>query len=115
MKALPVVLAAALLLAGCGGYDPKSDSWKQTWKKKYDSTTCYEYLNDMTKDQARIAAGNLLAQHYPKPLQKESGSGDLVKFFGEDLAKWCPGHQGVVLTDAAGAVIRDPDGSWQKG
>ena len=67
VRAVPVALAAGLVFAfgGCSGEpgteaSAASSEFSQSWTKAYSETTCAEYKSQMTPDQQRVMAADML-------------------------------------------------------
>ena len=60
MRALVMVLGVAFVAAACGGGEPESTKYVQTWDKDYGDTSCDDFTQRMTERQAFVLAGDML-------------------------------------------------------
>lgn len=122
MKRLAAI-AALLVLAGCSPvsmptapaaptYSPVSaaDKYTQTWTKEYKVTSCSEWLGEMTDDQRRVAAADILTAARNK-ISGGSGlpSDGLIADFQRNINIACEGSDEVTILEAAYFVYNYDD------
>jgi hypothetical protein len=102
-----LVVASAVLLAGCGGSteatktdssaaaettssNPEVDKYKQTWTTPYGETTCAQFLNEMTRPQTFAMAADILfnARESDKP-DLDLPSDEMVNEFRVEMTNVC--------------------------
>ena len=85
---LALIFLAAAILVGCSaGAD--ATKYRQTWPKGYGETTCQDWFENMTDDQRRVAAADMLYVARKKDGAQALPSDELVATFALDLSDIC--------------------------
>ena len=112
------LVALLALLTGCGSSSTSSsaDKYTQTWTTGYDVTTCAQMLNEMTTNERRVAAADLLAAaRSANGVAPALPSDAMVDRFKASLEKACASdlkvmtHPTVVTQVAVGVYLLNAD------
>ena len=86
----------------------------QTWEKKYDETSCTEWRADMTENERRIAAADMLTGGRSVDGIKELPSDRLIADFQRNVSTACEADGGQTIADMATGVFLIDKAHWQE-
>ena len=92
-----------LSLSACAASNDGADisKYDQTWTTSYSSTTCGQWLGEMTEQQRWAAAADMLLGARSKDGDADLPPDDLVTAFGSGIANVCEVESSVSITDVA--------------
>lgn len=102
------LLALVLTLAACGGGEPASTKYTQTWAKAYNQTTCADWRQQMDDHQQFVMAADMLlgAQRDDQPDAPIPPDRQIQKFL-DAIDGTCVGageQLGVKVTEVAASL-----------
>lgn len=118
MTRLLALIAALVLLAGCGGEKKGAEKYTQTWRQPYESTTCAQWASEMTDAQRFAAAADMLVgarEVWGEP--KKLPSDALINAVAADVSDTCTAAPKTwsISELAATMFITDKDRYYGKG
>lgn len=111
-SAAPVVLAllyTTACSAGTGSGAADDSKYTQTWAKPYSSTTCADYLNEMTSKQQWVAAADMLTSVRKVDGGTRLPADGLVARFRSDVATGCQSESTAAIGDVAVVIYKLAD------
>ncbi len=116
---LLVVGSVAITLAGCSGGSTSGTSgrFEQTWPKSYANTTCADWNDDMTSDQQRVAAADMLTNTRDVDGIKPALPDDaLIADFQQEVTTACSARAAskMAITEVAVGVYILDKPNWHK-
>ena len=104
------------MLAGCSG-GSTSSRFEQTWTKSYANTTCADWNDDMTSDQQRVAAADMLTSARDVDGIEPALPDDvLIADFQQEVTTACSARapSRLVITEVAAGVYVIDKRNWRK-
>lgn len=86
------------------GAAPADTKFVQTWPKDYGQTTCAEWNQQMTHNQQRVAAADMLASAWRADGKRSLPSDELIARFQAGISQGCEPMPSLNLAEAGGAL-----------
>jgi hypothetical protein len=90
--------------AGTSPAEAAGSSYAQSWPRDYTSTTCHEFLNEMTARQQFAASADMLASARVKGDGGAMPTNALILAFESGLKNACPVVPGLALAEAGAGL-----------
>ena len=115
---LALAAAIALVVGACSGESAgtdagtASDEFGQTWSKAYSDTTCAEYKSQMTTDQQRVMAADMLVGARSVDKVTTMPSDEMIGTFRDGLTTACVLDTAKMSEMGAALYLTEKD-RWQ--
>ena len=91
-----------------------SGKFDQTWEKKYDETSCTEWRADMTENERRMAAADMLTGGRSVDGTNELPSDRVIADFQRNVSTACEADGRQTIADMATGVFLIDKAPWQE-